>query len=95
LPNTFKKSINSEYQVGSYALFCYLIINEQLNRLKNNPQINAAEGKLKKDFNFYSFILWFSCLSYPAYWGSFYRNIAWFFACKNAKTSRSISLKRP
>jgi serine/threonine protein kinase/signal transduction histidine kinase len=94
LPNTFKKSINSEYQVGSYALFCYLIINEQLNRLKNNPQINAAEGKLKKDFNFYSFILWFSCLSYPAYWGSFYRNIAWFFALQKRKNLAKYFFKK-
>ncbi len=25
----------------------------------------------------------FSCLSYPAYWGMFFRNIAWFFAVHN------------
>jgi signal transduction histidine kinase len=94
LPLTFTKSVNSEYQVGSYALFCNLIIQEELNRLKNNPQLKTSNASLKKDFIFYSLVLWFSCLSYPAYWGSFYRNIAWFFALlKRKKTAQWLFKK--
>ncbi len=94
MPLTLKKSANSEYQVGSYSLFCNLIIQELLNRLKNNPKINASNSNLRKDFIFYSFILWFSCLSYPAYWGSFYRNIAWFLALIKRKNLARLFFKK-
>jgi signal transduction histidine kinase len=94
LPLTLKKSLNSEYQVGSYSQFCYLIVQELNNRKKNNPQITADEGALKKEFIFYSMILWFSCLSYPAYWGAFYRNIAWFSALHSRKKTAKHFFKK-
>jgi len=94
LPLTFKKSINSEYQVGSYSQFCYLIIQELLNRLEKRTQINAPAKKLKKEFLFYISVLWFSCLSFPAYWGSFYRNVAWFLALHKYKKLAAYFFKK-
>ena len=38
--------------------------------------------------------MWFSCLSYPAYWGSFYRNIAWFMALIKRKTIARLFFKK-
>jgi serine/threonine protein kinase/signal transduction histidine kinase/tetratricopeptide (TPR) repeat protein len=94
LPLIFKNCINSEYQVRTHSLFCCLIIVELLNRLKGNTQINASNKQLKQSFIINSFILWFSCLSYPAYWGSFYRNIAWFLAMIKRKTLARLFFKK-
>ena len=94
LPLILIKCVNSEYQVKTYSLYCNLIILELHNRLKGQTQIQVSSGKLKKSFILNSFILWFSCLSYPAYWGSFYRNIAWFFALlKRKRIAQSLFQK--
>jgi serine/threonine protein kinase/signal transduction histidine kinase/tetratricopeptide (TPR) repeat protein len=94
LPLILRKCINSEYQVRTYSLYCNLIVLELLNRLKGNPQINESSRKLKKDFVINSIILWFSCLSFPAYWGSFFRNVAWFFAIQRHNKIANILFKK-
>ncbi len=94
LPLILRKCINSEYQVRTYSLYCNLIVLELLNRLKGNAQINEPSKKLKKDFIINSVILWFSCLSYPAYWGAFFRNVAWFFAIQRHRKIAKILFKK-
>jgi serine/threonine protein kinase/signal transduction histidine kinase len=94
LPIILKNCVNTEYQVKTYSLYCNLIVFELLNRSKSNAQINISSGKLKKSFVFNIFILWFSCLSYPAYWGSFYRNIAWFLALIKRKNLARFFFKK-
>ncbi|MBN1309293.1 MAG: hypothetical protein JXA18_15320 [Chitinispirillaceae bacterium] len=85
LPLILKKCINSEYQVRGFSLFCNLICRELRNRTKGITRIPAHDFKLKTEFINNSFIHWFSCLSYPAYWGSFHRNLAWFLALHKQK----------
>ncbi|MBN1577642.1 MAG: protein kinase [Chitinispirillaceae bacterium] len=85
LPLILKKCINSEYQVRSYNLFCYLIVKELLDRKSGIAQIGISSKILKKKFINNSFIHWFSCLNYPAYWGSYHRNLAWFCALQKHK----------
>ena len=85
LPVILRKSFNSEYIVPAYTLYCELIIHELQNRREGNAQIPIPEKKLKKDFYIYLFILWFSCLSFPAYWGAFYRSLAWHNSLKGRK----------
>jgi serine/threonine protein kinase/signal transduction histidine kinase/tetratricopeptide (TPR) repeat protein len=94
LPLTLTKSINSEYQVGSYASFCRLVIQEILNREKGCSKINAPERELWSKLTRYLFINGACCLSYPAYWGAFYRNLAWFFAIRKFKRVAAVVFRK-
>jgi len=81
-----KKEFNSEYYVPYYSMLCEIIISELINRKNNrNSQLPISNNKLRKEFLLNLFILWFSCLSYPAYWGAYYRNLAWHNALKGKK----------
>jgi serine/threonine protein kinase/signal transduction histidine kinase len=94
LPLIFKNCVNSEYQVRTHSLLCDLVNRERLNRLKGETKINVSDKQLKKDFIFNVIVLWFSCLSYPAYWGSFYRNVAWFLALHKYKKLAAYFFKK-
>ncbi len=85
LPLILKKCINSEYQVRSYYLFCSLLIKEFIQRKNGVTQINISSKALWKQYSKNSLIHLFSCLNYPAYWGSFFRNTAWFLALHKQK----------
>lgn len=81
----FKNSINSEYQVRILSVFCDLICRELRNRRNDLRAIHIDERKLKREFLLSSFSHWVACLNYPAYWGTWYRNLAWFFAIHKHK----------
>jgi serine/threonine protein kinase/signal transduction histidine kinase/tetratricopeptide (TPR) repeat protein len=84
-PLIWKKCINSEYQVRTFSLFCDVIILEIINRRKNVHVLHQSLSNLQTQFRFNFLVLRFSCLSYPAYWGSYYRSQAWWHALKNRK----------
>ena len=88
------KGFNQEYYVPGFFLFCETIVKELQNRQRGNPQIVVPEKELVKDFYKYSFLHWFSCLSFPAYWGAFYRNIATILALKGHKHIASHYFKK-
>ncbi len=89
-----QKSINSEYQVRGFSLFCTLICRELRNRLKGITLIPVHEKRLKAEFIKNGLIHWFSCLSYPAYWGALYRNIAWYLAVNGLKWPAHFFFKK-
>jgi len=80
-----KNSINSEYQVRILSVFGDLICRELRNRRNDFRTIHIDERILKREFLSSSLVHWFSCLNYPAYWGSWYRNVAWFLAVRGHK----------
>lgn len=74
-----KKLINCEYQVSVYSQFSVLLVKEMLSRLKGKRNLDVSGSKLTALFAQNSIILLRSSLTFPAYRGTFYRNVAWFF----------------
>ena len=80
-----KGNVNSEYNVPIFSYLVELIILEFRNRRLGNGQLVSSASKLSKNlFCSFSFLA-FSCLSYPAYRGSYYRSRAWWHALKGRK----------
>jgi len=82
IPLVKSKCFNSEYQVKIFTLLCDILSIELRNRTKGIRIIDAKADRLSKSFKSNLAILWFSCLNYPAYWGQFYKSLAWYFAFK-------------
>jgi hypothetical protein len=74
------KNFNSEYYVPIYTLYCETIIKELKNRRQKSAQIAIPNRNLYTDLIKNSIIHLFSSICYPAYKGSFYRNLASFLA---------------
>jgi serine/threonine protein kinase/signal transduction histidine kinase len=85
LPIIKKKSVNAEYNSSPFALLCEIIILEFRERLKDKSQVSASNRRLSREFLVNLHYLGFSCLSFPAYWGSYYRSKAWWNALKGRK----------
>jgi serine/threonine protein kinase/signal transduction histidine kinase/tetratricopeptide (TPR) repeat protein len=81
LPECF----NSEYIVPVFSLSCELLLLELRNR-RTGKELLKIDGKhLTFQYNLNKLLLWFSCFSFPAYKGSFYRSQAWWHALKGRK----------
>lgn len=88
------KNLNSEYNVSIYLYFCETIILEFLQRKQNNSKLNKSYKELNKELSHYTKILFFSCLSFPAYWGAYYKIKAWYNVLKNNnKKARKLFIK--
>jgi serine/threonine protein kinase/signal transduction histidine kinase/tetratricopeptide (TPR) repeat protein len=85
LPLILRNSINSEYQVRGFSLFCYLIVRELHGRNFGVRKISIMPNRLKFLFVVNCCINLLSCLTFPAYWGAFHRNIAWFLMVHHQK----------
>lgn len=77
---SLKKCVNSEYQVGVFSQFCYILVSELRQRRNGSGSIAVSGKKIRVEFVFNALVHMLSCYSYPAYRGAFYRNIAWFLA---------------
>ncbi|MBN1758061.1 MAG: GAF domain-containing sensor histidine kinase, partial [Chitinispirillaceae bacterium] len=94
LPMILRNSINSEYQVRGFALFCMLICNKLRGRRRGLERISARGRTLRMKFLFYCVIHGISCFSYPAYWGVFFRNIAWYCALQGKKRRAAFFFRK-
>jgi serine/threonine protein kinase/signal transduction histidine kinase/tetratricopeptide (TPR) repeat protein len=84
------KCFNSEYVVPIYALTCELLLKELKNRSASQQSLSISTPQVKNHFHRNCALLRFSCLSFPAWWGSYYRCKAWWHALKgnNGKANR-------
>jgi serine/threonine protein kinase/tetratricopeptide (TPR) repeat protein len=79
------KNANYEYTICLFTSYCELINLELHNRKVNSPRLSVPNKTLKRDFRKNFLIHWFSCLSFPAYWGALYRNLANYLSLKGHK----------
>ncbi len=82
LPMILRNSINSEYQVRSFSLFCSLLCREFRERRNGRLWISENRRRLQRQFLLYAAVHLVAALSYPAYRGRWYRNIAWICALR-------------
>ncbi|MFC1584030.1 protein kinase [Fibrobacterota bacterium] len=94
LPIIKSKSFNAEYSIPIFSVFCEVLIKELINRRKHEPQIHMVDKKLKKELLWSLFNLRFSCVSFPSYWGSYYRNVAWYKTIQKKYKSAEIFIKK-
>ena len=94
LPMIIRNCINSEYQVRGFSLFCNLICRELRGRRHGEERIAVGGKRLHTQFLFNSAIHFLSCFSYPAYWGVFFRNVAWYTALKGMNGTARLFFRK-
>lgn len=92
--DVLNKDFNSEYNAPVFALLCELLANEMSARKEGRETIPVSNRRVRKDFKRNMFLLWFYCLSYPAYRGAFNRCLAWYFALHSRRGLASRFFKR-
>jgi serine/threonine protein kinase/signal transduction histidine kinase/tetratricopeptide (TPR) repeat protein len=80
-----RKCFNSEYTVPAFSLTSELLMLEARGRKKGNKKIDVTNNGLTIEFFLNMALLRFSCLSFPAYGGSYFRSKAWWHALKGNK----------
>jgi signal transduction histidine kinase len=76
------KFINSEYIVPIFSLTCELLLVEMRNRRTGNGLLKIDNKHLFFEYALNKILLWSSCISFPAYKGSYFRSKAWWHALK-------------
>jgi serine/threonine protein kinase/signal transduction histidine kinase len=76
-----KKGFNQEYFVPIYVIYCEALLTILAHETLKNQFKKCPSYQKNQLFELF-FLHWFSCLSFPAYWGALYRNLAWFCAIK-------------
>jgi serine/threonine protein kinase/signal transduction histidine kinase len=80
------KCLNSEYQVRTFSLLCEILCLELYKKNQKSAselqQLSTKQVKIKLSWGLK--ILFASCVTFPAYWGSYYLFTAWFF-CQSRK----------
>jgi signal transduction histidine kinase len=84
LRSILSKCLNSEYTVPAFALTSELFMLELRGRKNGKSCLTINGRRITMEFMVNMSLLWFSCISYPAYRGSYYRSKAWWYALKGS-----------